>query len=118
MPKVKMEIVECPLSDYEIRGGRLSDEQKAERREKTKKFFKDFSQGFVKGFTKTLQIGAPIVKKVIGLGEGVEGVEGKPPKRKLTAYNKFIKDHYHEVKHLPNKERFAELSKMWRNSKK
>lgn len=119
MPKSKKmcEVLELPLSDYEMRGGKLTEEQKAIRREKTKKFFKDFAEGFKKGFTGVMKVGVPIVKEVVGLGgEGEEGETQAPKKRKASAYNEFVKDHYNEVKHLPNKERFAELGKMWKAS--
>lgn len=46
--------------------------------------------------------GAPTLKSLVAAG-------GRAP----TKYNEFVKAHYSEVKHLPNKERFAELGKMW-----
>ena len=32
----------------------------------------------------------------------------------MSAYTDFVKANYHKVKHLPQKQRFAELGKMWR----
>lgn len=107
MPK-RQKIVMVPMQ-MDPYGG-MSEEKKA----KAKKFFKDFGRGFVKGFTGTMNVGLPIIQKVVGLG-GEDEVE--KPKKKLTTYNEFVKDHYAEVKHLPNKERFSELAKMWKASK-
>jgi hypothetical protein len=35
----------------------------------------------------------------------------------MSAYTEFVKANYHKVKHLPQKQRFAELGKMWKKSK-
>ena len=32
----------------------------------------------------------------------------------MSAYTEFVKANYHKVKHLPAKERFVELGKMWK----
>lgn len=36
----------------------------------------------------------------------------------MSAYTDFVKANYHKVKHLPQKQRFAELGKMWRQRTK
>jgi len=40
------------------------------------------------------------------------------PKRPLSEYNKFVKEHYHKVRDKPIKERLKLLSVMWRKQKK
>jgi hypothetical protein len=40
---------------------------------------------------------------------------GKP--RAPTSYNLFVKENMPKVKHIPSKERFTELGKMWRQCK-
>lgn len=60
------------------------------RKKKMKQFFKDFSVGFKKGFSKTMELGLPLLKSVIpGIGiineEDYGGAKGKPKRfRKLT----------------------------------
>ncbi len=44
----------------------------------------------------------------------------KAPKRKLNAYAKFVKKHYHDpaVMKLAPEKRFAKLAKMWKKTKR
>lgn len=47
--------------------------------------------------------------------ENVVVVEEKPKKpRKPSAYNEYVKKNYKKCEHLPVKERFAYLGKMWK----
>ena len=46
-----------------------------------------------------------------------EVVKELKKKREPSAYNKFVKENYSKVADLDRKERFTQLSKMWKESK-
>lgn len=47
--------------------------------------------------------GTPTLKQLVAVGGA----------RKPSKYNLFVKEHYADVKHLPNKERFPVLGQLW-----
>jgi hypothetical protein len=60
---------------------------------------------------------APIVQEIKEeIKDEVKEVKVKA-KREPSAYNKFVKENYSKVADLDKKERFTQLSKMWKESK-
>ena len=60
----------------------------------------------------------PIVFSAIGdVPYSEEVVKELKKKREPSAYNKFVKENYSKVADLDRKERFTQLSKMWKESK-
>lgn len=49
---------------------------------------------------------------------GAKKMKGGASSRKPSAYSLFVKDNYEKARHLPTKERFKHIAKLWSESKK